>query len=263
MTKHLILDLDGVVYNGEHPVPGAVDSIARLRRSGRVVSFCSNNSTRTRGGFAAKLTSMGIPAVAGDILNSAYAAARWVSSAGLSRAFVIGESGLVEELTDLGIEVLDLQSVPSAQCIVVGLDRGLTYEKLAAAQRALAAGAEFIATNRDSHLPTETEMLPGSGTMVAAVEVLAGRPPTLLGKPEPHMLESLLSEHKTPRGEALVVGDRLDTDIECGNRAGVESALVLTGFNTAEEAENAPARQTPTHVFRDLCEVTEAALSRP
>jgi 4-nitrophenyl phosphatase len=262
MTKHLILDLDGVVYNGEEPVPGAVDSIARLRQSGRTVSFCSNNSTRTREGFAAKLTSMGIPAVAGDVVNSAHAAARWVRRAGLSRAFVIGESGLIEELTRQGVEVLDAHSASRAECVVVGLDRAFTYGKLAAAQRALAAGAEFIATNRDSHLPTEAALLPGSGTMVAAVEVLAGRPPRLLGKPEPHMLEFLLSEHQTAPAEALVVGDRLDTDIECGNRAGVETALVLTGFNTAEDAENAPASQRPNLLFRDLNEVTEAVLSR-
>lgn len=259
--QHLLLDLDGCVYTGSAPTPRAVESISAIRESGRQVRFCSNNSSRTRQYYADKLTSLGIPTGANEVINSAYATGRYLADAGLSRALVLGEEGIVVELTDAGIEATSAPSDAAVDCVVVGLDRQLSYEKLTSAQRALAAGAAFIATNRDTHLPTERELLPGSGTMVAAVEALAGRPPIVIGKPQPRMVQLALPDDGRGDDRAIMVGDRLDTDIECGNRAGVMTALVLTGFSSADQAEAAPAIQAPNVVFEDLASLVDAILA--
>lgn len=259
-VEHLILDLDGAVYRGNKVIPGVAAALERARRAGIGLTFCSNNSTGTREQFAAKLTGMGIRASAAEVVHSSWAAGRYLAHRHLHTALVVGESGLCDELTRAGVHVFPAPADDPVECVVVGLDREFTYAKLAAAQRALAAGALFIATNRDTVLPTEHGLLPGSGSIVSAVETAAGQAPLVIGKPEPLMIDLIVGAAGLPRGCFLLAGDRLDTDVECGNRAGIPTALVLTGVSTKADAKAAPPPRRPTAVFRDLSELIESLL---
>jgi len=136
--------------------------------------------------------------------------------------------------------------------VVVGLDRGFDYQKLLKAQRAILSGAEFLATNPDPTFPTEEGLIPGAGSIVAAVERATGRRPKVIGKPEPFMLELALRLSGARREECVVVGDRLDTDILAGNRAGMITVLVLTGVTTEEEARRAEGELRPKFVIPNL-----------
>lgn len=258
--KAVVLDLDGVVYAGMTPIPGAAEAIAWLRQTGRRVFFCSNNSSRSREHYAQKLIGMGIPVDPMDIMTSAYGTARYlVAHGGANRtAYVIGEAGLRDALTDVGVRLIDDPVNQTAvDYVIVGLDRQFTYQKLAAAMYAIQHGAVFIATNRDATLPDDTEPLPGGGALVIAVETATSTSPILIGKPEPYLLQTILTAWDYAPGDVLMVGDRLETDIMSGIHANTHTVLVLTGISTAADVEKLPADCRPTFVLNDLLELKE------
>lgn len=221
-----ILDLDGVVYHGRTVIPGACESIDRLRSSGSRVVFLTNNATRTREDIASRLKDMGIPCSAGDVISSAYATSVYIKEKyGSSTIYPVGEQGLVEELKRAGHTINGLD----ADYVVAGLDREFTYEKLAWALDLLMNGAGFIATNTDAMLPTEHGFLPGAGSMVAAIQAASGVVPDVVGKPNKPIMDVLLKEYGLKNEECVMVGDRLETDILAGIRAGMRTVLVLTG----------------------------------
>ncbi|NOZ58627.1 MAG: HAD-IIA family hydrolase [Euryarchaeota archaeon] len=244
--KAFVLDLDGVVYRGRTLLPGVEEKIAKLRRRGRVL-FVTNNSTKTRAEYAEKLSSLGVEVREDEIITSAYAAALYIAEhyprAGV---YVIGEAGLRKELEWRGI------SVRESDCgvVVVGLDRRFTYEKLAIAQNHLLRGAELLATNRDPTLVTERGPIPGAGSIVAAVERASGRRAKLVGKPSKIMGELILRHLGAEPQDALLIGDRLDTDIAMGKALGMRTALVLTGATKREEVER--SRIKPDYVLDRL-----------
>ena len=222
----LALDLDGTVYRGSEAETGAVEALDRLFRAGCHLRYATNNSAAQPSAVAAKLQGLGIPCEPVWVYGTGPLTARYCASQSHTRVFCLGEPGLKETLSDSGIELSD----EGASAVVVGIARQATYADLATAARLIRAGAEFIATNRDATYPLEEGKLePGAGALVAAVEVASGRAPVTLGKPDTGLVGWILDDLQVRPEDLLIVGDRLDTDIECGRRAGCPTWLTLTG----------------------------------
>jgi HAD superfamily hydrolase (TIGR01450 family) len=191
-------------------------------------------------------------------MTSAYATALYLQGQGAAgrRAFVVGEQGLVGDLEGVGVEVVPVERDGRVDYVVVGLDKGFNYAKLKRAYEEITAGAEFIATNRDPTYPLEGGVeIPGGGTMVAAIATACGREPRLIGKPQPYALEQILARAGSRPEDAVMVGDRLDTDIRVGRRVEVRTVLVLTGVTSRAEADAAAPEERPDHVIETLHEL--------
>jgi len=248
--RAFIVDVDGVLVKGGEPLPGAAAALAALTELGRVI-ILTNNSTRSRAQTAAALRALGFAVTAEMVVTSSYIAARWLREReGRVRVWVIGEEGLIKELSAAGHV---LSPPEEAEWVVAGMDRALTYEKLADALRALLSGARFLATNRDGTFPTPAGLLPGAGAVVGAIEGMGFPPETVVGKPSPIAFEIALEVAGVSPREALMIGDRLDTDILGAQRAGLDTALILTGVSRAEDIERRGI--VPTTVARDLGEL--------
>ncbi|MFJ5884236.1 HAD-IIA family hydrolase [Kitasatospora cineracea] len=246
-----LLDLDGVVYAGPHAIVHAVESLERARAAGMRLAYVTNNASRPPRVVAEHLTELGVPAEPADVINSAQAAARLVAEkvpAG-SRVLVVGGAGLVEALEERGlVPVRSLEDGPAA--VVQGYDPSVGWADLAEASYAVGRGLPWVASNTDLSIPTARGIAPGNGTLVAAVRAATGVEPEVAGKPLPPMhRETVL---RTGAKRPLVVGDRLDTDIEGAFNGGVDSLLVFTGVATPEEVLAAPVRHRPTYLAEDL-----------
>jgi 4-nitrophenyl phosphatase len=216
-----IFDLDGVIYRGDIVLPFATDAINALSRAGATIFYLTNNSTRTRESYARKLTEMGIPTTVECVMTSAYATALYFKEQGWSAAtaYVVGEEGIVDELSRIGVRVRQDVADGPADAVVVGMDRQFSYGKLRAAQQAICAGARFIATNGDLTFPVEGgRIVPGGGALVAAVQACTAVQPRVIGKPELYSLEKILEITGATRAETTLIGDRLDTDVLAGRR---------------------------------------------
>ncbi|MDP6627880.1 MAG: HAD-IIA family hydrolase [Methanopyri archaeon] len=244
----LIVDIDGVVYRGNTPLPGAIDAINMLSERLKVL-FLTNNSTRSRAQYCERLSSMGIEMERCSVLNSSRATALHLSSSGIQSALVIGESGLVDELVLEGIQIVDRE----AEAVVVGLDRSFSYEKMAAGLREILGGATFVATNPDPTIPEEGGLLPGNGAQVAALQRASGVEPLVVGKPERIIMDIALDELGTSPEHILTIGDRLDTDILAGIRAGTRTCLVLTGATGRDALEATDI--CPDHVLESIADL--------
>lgn len=246
-----LLDLDGVVYLGAEPVAHAAESLRAARLDGMHLAFVTNNAARTPEVVADHLTSIGVDASPEEVVTSAQSAARMLADllpAG-SRVLVVGGEGLVEALTERGmIPVASADADPAA--VVQGFAPEVGWRLLAEGSYAVAAGLPWVASNVDLTVPTALGRAPGNGALVDAVRAATGREPLVAGKPEPPMhREAML---RTGAKRPLVVGDRLDTDIEGANRAGVDSLLVFTGVTDPGELVAAPPLLRPTFVGLDL-----------
>lgn len=236
-----LFDLDGTLYRGAEAIPNAVETVAALRSQGVLVRYVTNNATLTRDEFAAKLRGMGFPAEPNEIHSSATGTAAHLVETNLRAAYVVGMPGLVATLREAGIAVTNAgddgvvrQDASKAEAAVVGLCRTLSYDLLWGAMEAIHAGAEFVATNPDATFPLEGGRLsPGAGSIVAAIQACSGKEPFVVGKPKPFLVETILKETGLRPEEALVVGDREDTDLAAGKAAGCPTYLVLTGVAKA------------------------------
>lgn len=255
-----IFDMDGVLYRGSEPVPYAAQAIARLRAAGHTVRFLTNNAARPRPKYVPLLDHLGIPVTVEDVITSAYATALHFNAQGWNgcSVYVVGEDGVRDELVAVaGCRLLD-SDAEKADAVVVGVDRKFTYDKMRIAQQHLLAGAHFICTNRDPTFPVENgRVVPGAGSVVAAVATAAGRDPFNIGKPNPYSIELLarLTDHDIK--DTVVIGDRLDTDIAAGMAAGAETVLVLTGVTTKEEADALMPASRPDLTLPDLSHLPE------
>lgn len=251
-VRTFVFDLDGVIYRGEQPLPGAADTILDLRRLGHQVYFFTNNSGKSRPFYRDKLQRMGIDTDTEHIMTSGYAAALYLAEKGARGAsvYAIGEFGLRGELEAIGMKLVDSEDV---DYVVVGIDRKFNYDMLVRAQNAVFRGATFIAANPDTSFPLEHgRVVAGNGALVAAIQAASGVKPIMIGKPEtPAMHEILGLADATPEG-AVVVGDRLDTDILAGNRIGATTVLVLTGIATMADVEAAPPEMKPQIIVQQL-----------
>jgi len=251
--KNFILDLDGVLYLLNTPIPGGREFVAFLRERGQNIAFLSNNTFLTRAEYTEKLNKMGISARAEEIVTSAFVAARYLSQLQpLARVYVIGETGLKQEMVHSGLRVV---TRGSADFVVVGLDRKFTFQKMKKALTLLMQGAQFIGTNPDPTYPTHDGLLPGAGAIIASIEVCSGKKAHVVGKPFPFILNFLLELRGFVPEETVIIGDRLDTDIALGNNCGVFSVLVLTGIAREEDVEKATVR--PNLVVKNLFEFQE------
>jgi glycerol-1-phosphatase len=248
----VIFDLDGVVYLGTDPIPGAVEAINKLRAEGRRLAYATNNASRRPAEVARLLGSLGLDAAATDVVTSAQAAAALLAErlAPGSRVLVIGADALRTEVAEVGLEpVATAQDQPAA--VVQGYGSGVGWADLAEAAVAVRAGALWVVTNADRTLPSPRGPLPGNGSLVAAlVTALDREPDAVVGKPEPVLFER--AARRAGASRSLVVGDRLDTDIEGAHRAGMDSLLVLTGVAVPEDLISAAPERLPTFAGRDL-----------
>lgn len=253
----VILDMDGVIYRGDKAVRGAAKAVKKLRDDDRKLIFSTNNSASTRAAYVQKLSRMRVPAREHEILTSGYVTAIYFQKhSPVARIYVVGENGLRSELRKAGLKLVSTKKAEKATHVVAGLDRTINYSKIAAGLRALLAGAEFIATNADATYPTELGLSPGAGTTIGAIASCSGRKPGLvIGKPSPFMIKIALKLLGTKPNETAIVGDRLDTDIKVGKKAGLRTILVLSGACTKREAEQAKnTEMAPDFVFRNIAE---------
>lgn len=249
-------DLDGVLYRGPRVLSHAREGVQAVRERGLLVRYVTNNATLHRAAVAARLQEMGFSASVDEVIGSASATAAWLGGRiplG-SLVAVVGEAGLVQELSEAGFRTLRAEegalADPPAAAVVVGLDRAFTYHGLAVAQHHLLSGALFVATNTDATYPAEGHLLPGAGSVVAAVATVASREPVVIGKPALGMAEALRLTSGVPFDQMLLVGDRLDTDIAFGERAGMHTALVLTGVHGRRDIDQLGV--CPEFVLEDL-----------
>ena len=253
-------DLDGVIWRGDEILPGVRAALQHVVGRGLELRYVSNNSTAHRRTVSERLLRSGLPAGVDRVLTSGFVTARWLGARLPAGApiLVVGESGLVEELTDAGLNAYHAGNPPAgpvpAAAVVVGMDRAIDFAILAAAQKAVRAGALFVATNRDATFPTCEGEVPGAGCIVAAVATAAEREPILMGKPSLALAEVLASTTGISAAETVFVGDRLSTDIVMGKAAGMITVLVLTGVTTAGELYglSAPKEGQSTGAGHDL-----------
>ncbi len=253
--RAVLLDMDGTVFRGRTAIKGAAKALDRLRSSGVRIFFLTNSSTRTRKSNMEKLNAMGLRATEGEVFGSAYMVADYIATKYPGRkVFCISEGGMQAELLSKGVKIVQDDS---ADIVAVGLDRTLTYEKLAIAFRAISRGALFIASNEDISFPVEDGFLPGAGAMVAAVERSTGEKPVVLGKPNRYGVELMLGENGLKKGEALIVGDRIETDVLTGKRAGIRSVLVLTGASKKKDIKRLKKHERPDFVLESVVDLPE------
>lgn len=244
----LLLDLDGTVFRGHQPTEGALDSLAGLQAR---VLFVTNNASRLAEQVAEHLRELGFQAHADDVVTSAQSAARLLAErlAPGAAVLVVGTDALAQEVANLGLRpVRQADEAPIA--VVQGHSPETGWPELAEAALAIRAGALWVAANVDRTLPSERGLLPGNGSMVAALRVATDVEPEVAGKPEARLMNDALSRGAFQR--PLVVGDRLDTDIAGANAAGLPSLMVLTGVSTAAEALHAAAGERPDFIGPDL-----------
>ena len=242
-----LLDLDGVLYRGDSPISEAPASVEALRSLGKRLAFVTNNSSRSPDAVVAHLASVGVHADLAEVETSALTTAASLRDRGVRRAAVIGEEGLRTALTSAGIEIVPSDARPEA--MVLGWDRTVTYDDLRDASLAVQRGATLFASNDDVSYPApDGYTWPGAGAILAALETATGIQAEVFGKPNPPILHAALE--RAGGGRPLVVGDRLESDVDGAANAGWDAALVLTGISTRAEAEAASHR--PTYVLDDL-----------
>ena len=266
--NNFIIDMDGVLWHGDQPLPGLIDLFQTLRERQIRFILATNNASQTAEQYVNKLARMGVTVDSGEILTSAMATALYLgqrTDPASTRVFVIGEKGATEPLIKQGFTLTGLYEVDSptgngsklgADYVVCGMDRELTWHKLATAALNINAGAKFIGTNPDTSLPTELGFTHGNGAILAALQAATGVAPTIIGKPEPLMYQQALALLGVEPAETMAIGDRLETDILGAVRAGIRSLMVLTGVSSEEDLKISDYQ--PDWVMQDILELTEA-----
>ncbi|MCL5975819.1 MAG: HAD-IIA family hydrolase [Gammaproteobacteria bacterium] len=261
-----IIDMDGVLWHGNKPLPGLTEFFSILRKVNIPFILATNNASLTQQQYIDKLANMKVEVHPNEILTSSMATARYLKdtlSPAKRRVFVIGESGLIEPLQQQGFEVTSTYYPTEPQAttdniwadlVVSGLDRKLSWDKLATATLNIRAGAEFYATNADTTLPTELGEVMGNGGVLAALTAATGIKPTVIGKPEPILYQQAFEILGTDKHNTIAIGDRLDTDILGAVNAGMRSMMVLTGVSS--EADLAEIDYRPDWIFEDIQEIT-------
>lgn len=246
--RALLLDMDGVVWRDNEPIGDLPATMQKIAAKGLQVAFVTNNATKTVEQYQEKFRGFGVEIPAERIHTSSRVAAQMLGEQYPSggNVYVIGEKGLLEALEEKGFR----NTTSDCLAVVVGLDRELTYEKLATATRLIRNGAAFIGTNPDRTLPSPTGHVPGAGSILAALEAATDVKPTIIGKPERALLDAALTQLGLQPKEALMVGDRVETDVAAGQKAGCRTALLLSGV-TGEAAARA-WKPAPDYIEQDL-----------
>jgi glycerol 3-phosphatase-2 len=248
----LLLDLDGVVYLGGTAIPGAPEALQKAKGAGAHLAYVTNNASRTPAAIAALLADMGVPAEPADVITSSHAAARLLADQlpPKSKVLVIGSTALRLAIRERGLTPVST-AAENPLAVVQGYGPGIDYGKFKEGGNAVRAGAVFVGTNADSTLPgPHGTQPPGNGSLLQVIAHATGVTPTIAGKPEPPLhRESVI---RTGARRPLVVGDRLDTDIEAARNAGTDSFLVLTGVDNPRSTVLAPPNRRPTYIAQTL-----------
>jgi 4-nitrophenyl phosphatase len=252
--KNLIIDMDGVLYRGHRPLPGAKEFLQHLEEREIAYTLVTNNATQTPEEYVAILEETGIEVSPRRILTSALATADYLRNLlpQGARLYIIGEEGLYSALAAQGLEF----GTREVEAVVVGMDRELTYEKLKTATIAIRRGARFVGTNPDKSFPAEEAIVPGAGAILAAIEAATGVKPTVIGKPEPILFQMALQRMGAIEEETAVIGDRLETDILGGQRCDLTTILVLSGVTQKQDLEASDIK--PDYTFESLTQLVHA-----
>ena len=254
-----IFDLDGTVYLGENAIPGAPETISELREQGCGVVFLSNKPLQPREVYAQKLTRLGIPASPEDVINSSLVLAQYlVHEMAEATVFVIGEQPLLDEMSAAGLSLSD--DPKKIDVVIASFDRTFDYRKLDIGYQALRRGARFFATNADRTCPVEGGDIPDAAAVIGALEGCSGRKVELVaGKPSSMIVDMVLEHLGLEASDCLMVGDRLETDILMGNKAGMSTALVLTGVTSREALTSSTI--LPDFMLESIAEVSSLLVS--
>lgn len=251
--RHLIIDMDGVLYRESDPMPGLVDFFDFLRQRDIRFVLATNNSTRTPEQYVEKMAGMGVQITPAGLITSAQATAaylREIAPPG-TPVYAVGQIGLTTALRQAGF-ALDSHR---AEFVVAGLDTHVTYEKLKTATLLIHRGATFIGTNPDATLPTPEGLAPGAGALLAAIQTATSIAPKIIGKPEPTMYQQAMTRLGAAPANTAALGDRLETDILAAQRTGLLSLLVLSG--ATNRALLAESEVKPDLVFQDIADLRE------
>jgi len=237
--KALILDMDGVVWKADAPIGNLPEIFARIRERGLKFVFATNNGTKTPEDYQQKLADLGVDVEPWQVVTSALGIAFMLSQKYPrgTKIFMIGEAGIRVALEEKGFEILSVANATEAQAVVMGIDRGINFDKIAEATLLVRAGIPFYTTNTDRTFPTPRGEIPGSGAWVSIITTATNIEPIIAGKPFPYLMELSLERLGTKKEETLVVGDRLETDIAAGQSVGCPTALVLSGVSTKAQAD--------------------------
>ena len=238
--KSLIIDMDGVIWKSDAPIGDLSATFNRIRERGLKFVFATNNSTRTSEQYVARLKEFGVHTEPWQIITSSQGAAHAVAQKFPrgTKVFMIGEDGIQMALEERGFEVLSVEDAPQAEVVVMGIDRGITFQKACEATLLVRRGIPFYATNPDKTFPTPRGEIPGAGAWISVIVTATNVQPIVAGKPFPFLMDLSLEKLGTTKEETLVVGDRLETDIAAGQAVGCPTALVLSGVSTKEQAES-------------------------
>jgi HAD superfamily hydrolase (TIGR01450 family) len=251
-----LLDLDGVIYVGKAAVPGAAEALAKVAAAGMNRAFVTNNASRSPSAIAAQLTRLGVPATAADVVTSGQAAARLLAAElpPGARVLVVGGNGLRLALRERGLRPVSTAAERPA-AVVQGFSPDISYGLLSEGVLAVRAGARYVAANADRTLPTARGEEMGNGSLVQSIAWATGVQPVVAGKPEPPLHAEAVQ--RTGARRPLVIGDRLDTDIEGGVRGGADTLLVLTGVSRPADVVAAPPSQRPAYLAAGLAALLE------
>ncbi|MEI3605481.1 TIGR01457 family HAD-type hydrolase [Pseudogracilibacillus sp. SE30717A] len=245
--KGYLIDLDGTIFRGNELIDGAKEFIDYLIERNYPYLFITNNATYTIEMILKKLNGLGIKADEENILTSAMATAQYIKEKNKqAHCYVIGETGLIHALENEDLIVTDV----NCDYVIVGLDRKVTYDKLAKACLLVRDGAQFILTNKDAAIPTEIGLLPGNGSIGAVISYSTGVEPVCIGKPESIIMEEAIKKIGISNKELLMIGDNYHTDIQAGINAQIDTLMVLTGYSTKEDLQVVEVQ--PTYVMEDL-----------
>ena len=237
--KALIIDMDGVIWKSDAPIGDLPATFNRIRERELKFVFATNNSTRTSEQYVARLKEFGVDTEPWQVVTSSQGAAHAVAQKFPrgTKVFMIGEDGIQMALEERGFEILSVDDAPQAEVVVMGIDRGITFQKACEATLLVRRGIPFYATNPDKTFPTPRGEIPGAGAWVSVITTATDVQPIVVGKPFPFLMDLSLEKLGTKKEETLVIGDRLETDIAAGQAVGCPTALVLSGVSTKEQAE--------------------------
>lgn len=250
LLRGWLIDMDGVVYRGDEPTPAAAAFVAALQEGQHPFLFVTNNATKTPAQYVSKLATMGIFVGEDNVFTSPLATAAYLLAhyPPPRRVLVVGGDGIRIAVDEAGYARVD--RAEDAHIVVAGLDQQVTYAQLAEASLAIDAGCPFIATNPDLNVPSERGNMPGAGALLAFLEASTGKKPVVIGKPGLGIFTEALARLKIEPEQVVMLGDRLETDILGGQRAGLRTICTLTGISTRAQAEAYEPR--PDWIIPDL-----------
>ena len=252
--KLFLLDMDGTLYLDDELFPGAAEFLALVKARGGRYLFLTNNSSKGVKSYVEKMDRLGIKATEDDFLTSVdalivYLNLNYGDCAGGKKIYIMGTSSFKDQMADAGFNITDRLEDGIAM-LIIGFDRELTFGKLEDACILLGRGVEYLATNPDWVCPTSYGFVPDCGSFAWMLEKATGRRPKFIGKPEPDMALLALKKFGCRAEDAMLIGDRLYTDIACGNNAGIDTAFVLSGEGTLADLETSETK--PTYVFDNI-----------